>query len=286
MHERLDVVAIANLIAITNGKGGVYKSSIAANVAGIAALSGWRVLAVDFDPQANLGLDLGVGEQTDHGRGLLDALIDGKTPHVIESIRPGLDHIPSGEAFDRASGSLAAMLVAGQVNEAFGAVENALTEIASSYNLVIADTPPGDSGVLRSVYTAARWLVVPTRADRGSREGIDRVARGMVAVESFNPTLDLLGAVLTGIRRGATAQARRTRDRLAADLGDLAPVFETVVHDVGIAAEHTREAGQLVHEYEAAAVSGSSTGTEGLATDYQSLTDEILSAFTAGGTAR
>ncbi|HKZ29483.1 MAG TPA: ParA family protein, partial [Acidimicrobiia bacterium] len=42
---------LTNTIAFANGKGGVGKTSVTANVAGIAALSGWRVLTVDLDPQ-------------------------------------------------------------------------------------------------------------------------------------------------------------------------------------------------------------------------------------------
>ena len=55
-----------NVIAFANGKGGVGKTSLTANVAGLAADAGWRVLAVDLDPQGNLGSDLGY-DQTDKG---------------------------------------------------------------------------------------------------------------------------------------------------------------------------------------------------------------------------
>ena len=59
---------------VSNGKGGVLKTSLTANVAGLAATSGWRVLAVDLDPQGNLATDLGVLAESDGGAGLLDAV--------------------------------------------------------------------------------------------------------------------------------------------------------------------------------------------------------------------
>ena len=58
---------IPNSIVITNGKGGVGKTSLVANVAGLAAASGWRVLVIDADPQGNLARDLGVLDIADDG---------------------------------------------------------------------------------------------------------------------------------------------------------------------------------------------------------------------------
>lgn len=275
------------MISITNGKGGVYKSSITANVAGLAALSGWRVLVIDTDPQANLGLDLGVGERTDNGRGLLAAVIDGTDPYVVEEIRPGLDFVPSGEAADRIATGLTMQLASGDVADAFGAFEAAFSDLAADYNLVLVDTPPGDSVLLKTVMTASRWVAVPTMPDKGSRQGIDRVARNVLASRQFNPDLDFLGVILTGLTRASTAMEAKARQRLADELEDIAPVLGSIVHDVGKAAEQCREAGMLVHEYEQAADggarirSGYSTGTSGLAADYQALTTELLAAFAA-----
>jgi Mrp family chromosome partitioning ATPase len=61
--------ALDNAVAVATGKGGVGKTSITANVAGTAALSGWRVLAVDLDPQGNLGNDLGYNQRGDGDEG-------------------------------------------------------------------------------------------------------------------------------------------------------------------------------------------------------------------------
>ena len=58
-----------NSIAFVNGKGGVGKTSITANTAGILANSDWRVLAVDLDRQGNLQKDLGYREDERHDDG-------------------------------------------------------------------------------------------------------------------------------------------------------------------------------------------------------------------------
>ncbi|MHB1599786.1 MAG: ParA family protein [Acidimicrobiales bacterium] len=48
-----------NVLLVTNGKGGVGKTSLVANLTGLAATAGWSVLAADLDPQGNLARDLG-----------------------------------------------------------------------------------------------------------------------------------------------------------------------------------------------------------------------------------
>ena len=91
---------LANSIMFGNGKGGVGKTSICANVAGLAAQSGWRVLTVDLDPQGNLGSDLGYKQRgmSDEGEGLLHAVVSGASLEPLRNVRPRLDALPAGAA--------------------------------------------------------------------------------------------------------------------------------------------------------------------------------------------
>src|SRR5690349_12351011 len=90
--------ALARVIAIVNDKGGVGKTSIAANLGGQFAGAGYRCLLVDLNRQANLADDLGYrgSEIDDEGAGLLGSII-GRTPlRPVQDVRPQLDVVCGG----------------------------------------------------------------------------------------------------------------------------------------------------------------------------------------------
>src|SRR5258708_1967950 len=92
--------ALRRVIAIVNEKGGVGKTTITSNLAGQAAASGYRVLVVDINRQANLALDLGYRRAEgidDEGEALLTAIMRSKAVTPVGGVRPNLDVVPGGE---------------------------------------------------------------------------------------------------------------------------------------------------------------------------------------------
>lgn len=87
-------------VAVMNGKGGTLKTSVTANVGGLAAAGGYRVLLVDLDPQGNLARDLGYGPRSDAGAGLLMAMYQGGEPRRLK-VRENLDVVPGGGTVGR-----------------------------------------------------------------------------------------------------------------------------------------------------------------------------------------
>lgn len=290
---------IPNMLSIANGKGGVYKTSIATNLGGLAAASGWRVLIIDTDSQGHAALDLGVVDGSDFGAGLHGAMINGDDLYIMEEVRPGLDLVPGGEAAAPIVSGLAQMMSSGDFDLAFGSLERAVAPVADRYNLIVVDTPPGEKLLQQAVMTASHFVVIPTQVDKGSRSGIDRVCRDILKVERLNPDLRILGVVAVGLDRGSSAMKRDARAQLEVAMEGVAPVFASMVHSVTKAGVDTREMGVLAHEYETKAVAEArklsiaeriaarregkskdySTGASGLAGDYENLTEEVLAAF-------
>ncbi len=211
-------------------------------------------------------------------------------------MRPRLDVVPGGEHTGNAGAVVASQLADVDV---LRNLERALAAVAPSYDVIVLDCPPAGGVMVDLALVAAHGLLIPVRHDAASLKGLELMARQYRKVRGhLNPDLQLLGVVLFGIGRSATAIRHEVRSTLEASLGELAPVFDTVIRFSERAPYDMRLEGKLAHEYELAAEearlsrlaalhSGSpsdlqsmprySQTASGLAEDYMSLTDEVLS---------
>lgn len=258
-------------LVVANGKGGVGKTSISANVAGAAARAGWRTLAVDLDPQGNLGRDLGYIDRDgdDHGQGLLTSVLAGTAPSPLRDVRASLDVLCGGDHLDTLAATLAAERV--RKPESIDRLGYALGRIASDYDLLVLDCPPQTGALQDAALAAARWVLIPTSADAASIDGLAKLGRTVAQLDRAN--LEVLGVALFDLPASARAVERETRAELAELLGDRIPVFAAVIHSQVRAARDTREAGQLAWEYERG------DAAERLASDYEALAREVLTAL-------
>lgn len=167
----IDRTVLARVVAVINGKGGAGKTSITANVAGLIANSGFRVLAVDMDPQGNLAEDLGYTstEIDDEGRALSAALAYGQPVKPVQGVRANLDVLIGGHHLDVAA---AALGVAKDQTKARLALAQVLEPIASEYDMIFIDCPPGIETLQTAAAAAARWALVPAKSDASSRKGM------------------------------------------------------------------------------------------------------------------
>ena len=186
------------------GKGGVGKTTLFANVAGLAAnaKSPWRVLVVDADPQGNMRLDLGVTrQQANDGQDLASAITTGYPATVIKDVRPNLDLVPGGRALHDAIHHM-------HTTEDITGLARAIWPHANNYDITLIDAPPGERYMQRAVLTAAGHMVIPLRYDLGSIEGLEVI--GDRLGEIGDAPINVLGIALTGFdRRGLTDERPR-----------------------------------------------------------------------------
>lgn len=281
-------------IAIANGKGGVGKTTITANLSGLLAAAGYRVLAVDTDPQGNLARDLAY--EGDGGQSLALAIQHGKPLEPLREVRPNLDVIAGGEALaDVAAVAISRSSRGGDLTAVLATRLPQLTTIAGEpYDFVLIDTPPGDRVLIGIALAAADYLLIPSRSDEASIDGLAVVAERFVAARERNPGLQLLGVALFG----TTSRSRRLRDlvrrSIDAILEGVAPVLDSEIRYLESAAVDARRRGQLIHELEGAQAQaktarlqrlrlGRHAGEEllsrdatALAGDYQDLAEELI----------
>lgn len=242
--------ALGRVVAVINGKGGVGKTSIAANLSGQLARADYRILAVDLDLSGNLKLDLGyVGHPLDDdGKGLVDAIWSGNTLPVIESVRDGLDVVPGGKNLEVLAAlslsPLAADLPGGGVAPAFA---ERLAALADGYDLVVLDGAPGNPILQDMALVAARYVLIPTKTDAAGWGGLRMVGPRVKKAREVNPALTYLGVVLFAHQSNASRVLANTRARLE-EVADVVPLFDSFVRHSETAAHDCRSRGQLAHE--------------------------------------
>jgi chromosome partitioning protein len=294
---------LSQALAVANGKGGVGKTSIVANLAVHAARSGLATLVIDLDPQGNLGADLGYGQfgRSDEGRALSKAVQFEETlVPPIEQIRPNLDAVPAG----RRTRELAEVLADRGSEIAVKAMDAALSPLSRKYDLILFDCPPGDTMLGDLGLAMSRGLVIPIKPDAASMDGLEIISQRLAKMRSrdINPELLLLGIALFDLNPSATALRTQIEDEIERDFPDGVRIFSSAIRHSQRAAYDMRQHGMAAGEYErVAAVDRSrrlemlrknrdqlrragpamSSSAAGLARDYTELCNEILEVFAA-----
>ncbi|MFE3454984.1 ParA family protein [Nonomuraea sp. NPDC059194] len=247
------LVALARVIVVANDKGGVGKTTITANLGALFAAAGYRVLLIDLNRQANLADDLGYRDSDidDQGAGFLMSLMTGKTLQAVAVLgRPNLFVVPGGTALTDLTGVMVGR-VQQQGRDAMLTLASILAPIAGEFDVVLIDTPPENTLLVDLALGAGRWLLMPTKTDKGGLVGMQLLAQRYAIAREINPALALLGVVLFATSRTATAIHRTVRSRVETAFGvGSSPVLTAKIGHSEKLANDAREAGRVAHELE------------------------------------
>ncbi|MCI8478839.1 MAG: ParA family protein [Oscillospiraceae bacterium] len=179
---------MAQVIAVTNQKGGVGKTTTsAALVCGLHQRKA-RVLGIDLDSQGNLGFTLGldIGECST----IYDVLKGTVSiEQAIVSTEYG-DILPSDIMLSAAEVEFTAPRREFMLDEQ-------IAKVQSKYDFIIIDTPPALNILTENAYVASDALIVPMEAEVLSLVGITQLQETIETVQrSFNPNLKVLGILL------------------------------------------------------------------------------------------
>ncbi|MCI8285512.1 MAG: ParA family protein [Firmicutes bacterium] len=230
---------MAQTIAITNQKGGVGKTTTAAALAGGLTELGHRVLAIDVDPQGNLGFSLGV--DIENGHTSYDIL---KSPeYILDAIRHTDygDVIPSNILLSSAEIEL-------NCSDREYLLKTAVDKVNNMYDFIIIDTPPSLNILTVNAYVCSDSLIIPMTPEILSLLGISQLKETIDTVRKYyNSHLRVLGVLLTKYnkRLNLSREVAEMAAEIAKQLGTV--VLDDKIRTSVAVAEAPAHAESLMH---------------------------------------
>lgn len=184
---------MGRIIAISNQKGGVGKTTTAINLSACLAEKGKKVLTIDMDPQGNttsgLGIDKNEVEDTSYEVLLGEAKIENA---ITKSIMDGLFVVPSERGLVGAEIELI-----GKVDREF-ILKKEVERIKDDYDFIIIDCPPSLNTLTVNAMTTADTVIVPIQCEYYALEGLSELMYTIQLVkERLNNELEIEGIVFT-----------------------------------------------------------------------------------------
>ena len=184
---------MAKVIAFSNQKGGVGKTTSCVNIAAALGKAGYRVLLVDLDPQGNTTSGIGIAKKSI--KSTIYEVLLGEVPAneaVIVTKFKNLSVIPSTVDLAGAELELREELTA----EACGL--KALDLIRESYDYILIDCPPSLGMLTMTALAYANGVVIPMQCEFFALEGLSQLLMTIKRVrKQLNPTLEITGILLT-----------------------------------------------------------------------------------------
>src|SRR5918998_3001131 len=206
------VTSQAKVIAFTNQKGGVAKTTTTLNLAAAFVESGHRCLCIDLDPQGNLTMSQGIDPDSLEVS-MYDVLIYDTS--IREVIRKREVDVACA-SIDLAGAEIAMSTKIGRERS----LEKAIRPIKEDYDFICIDTPPSLGLLTINALTAADKVIVPVQCEYLSMRGLVQLQNTLSMIkENLNPGLEIEG-ILPTLVDTRTVHAKEAIEILEENFGD------------------------------------------------------------------
>lgn len=184
---------MARIIALSNQKGGVGKTTSTVNIAACLAAGEKKVLVIDLDPQANAGSGLGIYPE-DFDTSMYHVLVD-EVPlknAILHTELKYLDIAPSTQDLVGAEVELVSA-IGREVR-----LKEALAQVQDHYDFILIDCPPALGILTVNALTAANSVLIPLQTEYYALEGLSQLLKTIQLIKKrLNPDLEREGILLT-----------------------------------------------------------------------------------------
>ena len=213
---------MVKILAVTNQKGGVGKTTTSVNLAASLAATGRKVLLVDMDPQGNATMGCGIDKrELQHTiyQVLLGSAAIGEVRRISES--GGFDLIPANRELAGAEVELV------DLPNRETRLKQALRAIQDNYDFILIDCPPALNLLTLNGLCAAHAVMIPMQCEYYALEGLSDLVSTIKKIRAnLNPALQIEGLLRT-MFDARNLLAQQVSDQLKQHFGD--KVYDTII---------------------------------------------------------
>ena len=186
------MIFLGKIVAVTNQKGGVGKTTTSVNLCACLAELGKKVLMVDLDPQGNASSGFGI-DKAEVPKTVYDVLVAGyPADKTIVASEFGVDVIPA--SIDLAGAEVELVPTISREMK----LKRALDPLRPAYDYIYIDCPPTLGLLTLNALTAADAILLPIQCEFYALEGVSQLIKTIEMVQvNLNPSLVIEGVLLT-----------------------------------------------------------------------------------------